>query len=301
MLRENVRFLICPHCGAALRAADDALCCANRHSFDIARQGYVSLLGGKGRSIPGDTAAMVNARAAFLEAGHFAPVAEEVARTGVRELSRLGERRGDRCVVDIGAGTGYYLGRLAAAMTRAGPATRADPSLPYGLIAVDVSKHAMRRAARLHPELAAVVGDVRRTIPLTGGSAGLLIDAFAPREPGEIDRVLAPEGSLLVVIPRRDHLAELIDALGLLTIDSGKRERTEGKLSPALELVDEQHVSYGMRVTREDLHNLVSMGPSAWHRAPGDTADRIRELPETCSVTASVTILTYRRRESMST
>ncbi|WP_210435408.1 hypothetical protein [Saccharopolyspora sp. ASAGF58] len=44
----------------------------------LLRQGYVSLLSG-GTKVVGDTAAMVAARAEFLEAGHYAPITEAVA------------------------------------------------------------------------------------------------------------------------------------------------------------------------------------------------------------------------------
>ena len=36
--------LICPICGAALLRQEREYRCENRHSFDIARQGYVNLL-----------------------------------------------------------------------------------------------------------------------------------------------------------------------------------------------------------------------------------------------------------------
>ena len=47
-----------------------ALRCPRRHSFDIARQGYVDLRAGRAPHA-GDTAEMVAARADFLAAGHY--------------------------------------------------------------------------------------------------------------------------------------------------------------------------------------------------------------------------------------
>lgn len=79
MLDEAVRFLICPHCGEALEAADRTLRCPAGHAYDVARQGYVSLLPAGTRGLVGDTAAMVRARERVLDAGHFAPVADALA------------------------------------------------------------------------------------------------------------------------------------------------------------------------------------------------------------------------------
>ena len=36
--------LLCPICGGSLEKQTGAYVCENRHSFDIARQGYVNLL-----------------------------------------------------------------------------------------------------------------------------------------------------------------------------------------------------------------------------------------------------------------
>jgi len=47
--------------------------CGTGHAFDVARQGHVHLAPGN-RRLAGDTAEMVAARAAFLDAGHYAPV-----------------------------------------------------------------------------------------------------------------------------------------------------------------------------------------------------------------------------------
>jgi len=79
VLGDVLRFLVCSLCGEALAQRDAAVGCRRGHSFDVARQGYVNLLPG-GRSVPGgDTPDMVSARAGFLAAGHFAPVAAALA------------------------------------------------------------------------------------------------------------------------------------------------------------------------------------------------------------------------------
>ncbi|MDU6478995.1 MAG: SAM-dependent methyltransferase, partial [Corynebacterium kroppenstedtii] len=43
------------------------------HSYDVARQGYVSLVGGRGLRYKGDDASMIQAREKFLASGHFGP------------------------------------------------------------------------------------------------------------------------------------------------------------------------------------------------------------------------------------
>ena len=60
--------ILCPVCGKVLEKEDRSLVCADRHSFDLARQGYVNLLPvqHKHSQNPGDDKAMVRARRAFL-------------------------------------------------------------------------------------------------------------------------------------------------------------------------------------------------------------------------------------------
>jgi len=88
MIPDVLPFLSCPHCAAELSLVNSSLRCATSHTFDIARQGYVNLLSGKSSGIPGDTAAMVAARAEFLGAGHFGPVERAVTAAAQRELGR---------------------------------------------------------------------------------------------------------------------------------------------------------------------------------------------------------------------
>ena len=79
MLSSALDLLRCPHCDGALVRDNATVRCEAGHSFDIARQGYLSLLPGDAELGSADTAAMVTARSAFLGAGHFDPLAEDAA------------------------------------------------------------------------------------------------------------------------------------------------------------------------------------------------------------------------------
>ncbi|WP_433233441.1 putative RNA methyltransferase [Micromonospora sp. CA-248260] len=80
--------LRCPVCTQPLAAATDtrALRCPRRHSFDLARQGYVTLLAGRAPHV-GDTAEMVAARADFLAAGHYDMISSTLAEAAASALS----------------------------------------------------------------------------------------------------------------------------------------------------------------------------------------------------------------------
>jgi 23S rRNA (guanine745-N1)-methyltransferase len=270
MLDDALNLLACPHCGGELSRTGGSVACANGHAFDVARSGYLSLLPGDAHTGSADTAEMVEAREAFLGAGHFEPLAEALAQ----EAERAAHRRG--AALDLGAGTGWYLARVLDRL----------PGRPG--LALDLSKHALRRAARAHPRIAAVACDAWRPLPVRDDVAALVLSVFAPRNGPEIARVLRPGGALLVVTPTGRHLAELVDRLGLLTVDEHKRERLAAALDAHLDLERRHDHEWSLDLRPVDVANAVAMGPSARHRTHTEAGTAVTP------VTASVTISTYR-------
>ncbi|MEU1360579.1 putative RNA methyltransferase [Micromonospora zamorensis] len=281
--------LRCPVCGEPLEQATDtsALRCPRRHSFDIARQGYVNLLTGRAPHV-GDTPDMVAARADFQAAGHYDVISAALAAAATEAVARLEPPAPDvgayPLVVDAGAGTGRYLGAVLAALPDA-----------VGL-ALDVSKPALRRAARAHPRAAAALADTWQRLPVADASTAVLLNVFAPRNGAEFHRVLDPAGTLLVVTPDTDHLAELVDALDLLRVDPDKADRVTGSLGGHFTPVSSAVHRAELALTRPEAASLVGMGPSAWHTDPGALADRLAALPQPVRVTVAVRVDAYRPR-----
>lgn len=279
MIRAALRYLRCPHCGESLLRVGSALRCANGHSFDVARHGYVALLGPRAPA-GGDDAAMVAAREAFLHAGHFAPLTEALGE----ELARAADP--DGCVVDLGAGTGHH---LAAVLDR----------LPARVgVALDASSHALRRAGRAHPRVGAVRCDVREPLPVRDEVAAVAMSVFAPRNGAETRRILVPNGTLVVAAPTPAHLAEIVEPLGLLSVDERKGERLDRTLGAYLTPAGDRRLEWSMRLSREEVRALAGMGPSARHTGSNELEDRITTLSEPVLVTGSVSLSRHVRRGS---
>ncbi|WP_430499917.1 putative RNA methyltransferase [Micromonospora trifolii] len=284
--------LRCPVCGEPLAEATagttSALRCPRRHSFDIARQGYVNLLAGRAPHV-GDSAEMVAARADFLAAGHYDLISAALSDAATEAVGRLRatptpDFEAYPLVVDAGAGTGRYLGAVLAALPDA-----------VGL-ALDVSKPALRRAARAHPRAAAALADTWQRLPLADASTAVLLNVFAPRNGPEFHRVLDPAGTLLVVTPDTDHLAELVDALDLLRVDPDKADRVAGSLGGHFTPVSSAVHRAELALTQPEVATLVGMGPSAWHTDPAALAARLAALPEPVRVTVAVRLDVLRPR-----
>jgi len=277
VLRDVSDLLACPVCGRGFTLRPPALRCANGHSFDIARQGYVNLLPGGARPGTADTAEMVAARQAFLAAGHYAPLAGAIA-----DLAAATVPAGPQpCVLDAGSGPGYY---LAAVLDRLqGPAG----------LAMDISARALRRAARAHPAIGAVGWDTWRPFPVRDAVMSLVLNVFAPRNAAEFRRVLRDDGALIVVTPAPGHLAELTGPAGLLAVDERKDERLAASLGAHFTLARDQELSLGLRLTRAEAGALAGMGPSARHAGP-DGGGRLAARSEPIAVTAAFRIACYR-------
>jgi 23S rRNA (guanine745-N1)-methyltransferase len=281
-------FLVCPVCRGALRPAGAALRCAAGHAFDVAREGYANLLvtrHRRGRMV-GDTAAMVAARASFLARGHYDRLADPAGELVARHL-RSRDAAEPGCVVDVGCGTGYYLGRLRDRLL-AGGAT------PPCLFGTDVSKHAVRRAARAHRDATFLVADTHAGIPLADHAAAAVLDVFAPRDGAELARLLAADGLLVVVTPGPRHLAELAGRVGLVGIQPEKQRAVAGGLAPWFRRREAHRLRYPVELTGPAAAELARMGPSAWHLGPAALA--AAERLERLTVTADFHLAAYAPR-----
>ncbi|MBV6762776.1 putative RNA methyltransferase [Rhodococcus opacus] len=279
MLADVTDLLACPQCRSPVELDEGAILCDAGHTFDVARQGYVTLMTGAGGKFDGDSPEMIAARADFLGGGSFDPLMDAVADAVVAGTGAVDDPR----ILEIGAGTGHYLARVLDAT----PTGRG--------IGLDVSKYAARRIARAHPRAGAVVADVWQHLPVHDHVLSHVLCVFAPRNADEAHRVLAEHGSLVVLTPTERHLGELVDLLGMVRVDDRKVERLGAAMSGRFERTGHVAVEYPMSLSHLDVTRLVGMGPSARHLTPERLASAIAALPQEYPVTASVTVSTYTR------
>ncbi len=196
----------CPLDGAPMRLSADGAVCPAGHRFDRAREGYLNLLPvqRKASRDPGDDKAMVDARRQFLVAGHYAPMVDAVYAMvrGRADASAARNSAPEVRVLDAGCGEGDCLARIDAAAR----ADALDASLL--LAGIDISKWAVRVAARRSPGIAWAVAS-NRSLPFAANSFDVVLSLFGFPVWGEFARVQAEGGEVLLVDPAPDHLREL--------------------------------------------------------------------------------------------
>lgn len=279
MLSHIIDVLADPADGTALSGADDfsRLVSESGHSFDVAKQGYVTLASGAGLKHKGDDADMVTAREAYLSKGHFAPFVEAVTGAVQNALDSAvsADEVPEPALLEVGAGTGYYLSHTLDSIEGARG------------VGLDISPHAARHLAKCHPRVGAVIADVWERLPLRDESINAISVVFAPRNPAEFQRVLAPGGQVIVLTPQAGHLDELRDPLGILGVEEGKVERMYDQAAGHLEqAADPVNLAFAIQLDKESIAAQVAMSPSARHISAEELADRMAALPQTMSVTA---------------
>lgn len=243
-------WLRCPVCSADLSPVDRlVLGCPSGHHHDVNKRGYISLLGGSKHV--GDNAAMLDARDAVLENGLYAPIAAAVAAAVPADGSR---------VLDAGAGTGHYLRAVLTAHPDA-----------VGL-AMDLSPAAVSRASRSSDRIDGLVADTWRPLPIRDAVCDAVLDIFAPRNLPEFARVLRPGGSLVVVVPRGEHLRSLRAATSMLDVPADKADDVIATAEPLYALLTREHVTEPLPVDEVIRNALIGMGPSAHHVDSGTGA-----------------------------
>lgn len=267
--------ILCPICGAPLAREPGAWRCLGRHSFDVARQGYVNLLPvtAKHSLHPGDTKEQVASRRRFLDGGHYAPIARAVCTAAKAHCLHAG------AILDVGCGEGYYSAQVAEALPGA------------ALVGLDISKDAVRMAAGRYKGHTWLCGTAAH-LPFPQGSFDLLLSMFALTLPEEFRRVLKPGGVFLQVVAAEDHL------LGLKQViypELLHRPKETAAALPGFRLEESQAVRFSFAVEGADIQDLLSMTPHFW-RVTREGADRLRALPELRD-TASVVVNVYRRTE----
>ena len=237
----------CPICQENLALIESSLKCCNRHSFDLAKFGYVNLAPQIKQSANYDKENFQN-RQQILEAGFYHAILEAVS-------DLLANSETSTTILDIGCGEGFYSRKLQ----------ENHPEKTF--YAFDISKDSVQIAAKSEPNWAVnwFVGDLAR-LPIKDASMDILLDIFSPANYGEFRRVLSKDGILIKVIPTENHLKEIRQKVqDQLTKKDYSNQDIKNHFQEHFTILSSQTASLTKSITAEQLQALLSMTPLLFH------------------------------------
>lgn len=237
----------CPICQENLTLVENSLKCNNRHSFDLAKFGYVNLAPQIKQSANYDKENFQN-RQQILEAGFYQAVLEAIS-------DLLASSESATTILDIGCGEGFYSRKLQE--------NHSDKTF----YAFDISKDSVQIAAKSEPNWAVnwFVGDLAR-LPIKDASMDILLDIFSPANYGEFRRVLSKDGILIKVIPTENHLKEIRQRVqDQLTNKDYSNQDIKNHFQEHFTILSSQTASLTKTITAEQLQALLSMTPLLFH------------------------------------
>lgn len=267
----------CPLCTQPLDRQEDRYLCPQGHSFDRSSAGYVHLLPAnkKHAKDPGDDKGMAAARNRFLSGDYYAPLRDALANLALTFTPDHPR------VLDAGCGEGYYSAALFQRLEEAGKHPK--------MAGIDLSKHALRRAAKRAKDVEFAVASVYN-LPVPDTAADLLVNCFSPLALEEFLRVLKPGGFYFYVVPGAQHLWELKQVL------YDKPYPNQEKLTPypGLEYLEVRSVDGVIHLPDgQTISDLFQMTPYFW-KTPKEGAARLAALTE-LETTISFRIHVFRK------
>ena len=237
----------CPVCHENLILVESSLKCSNRHSFDLAKFGYVNLAPQIKQSANYDKENFQN-RQQILEAGFYQAILDALS-TMISSLET------SQTVLDIGCGEGFYSRKLQ----------ELHPDKTF--YAFDISKDSVQIAAKSETNWAVnwFVGDLAR-LPIKDASMDILLDIFSPANYGEFRRVLSKDGILIKVIPTENHLKEIRQMVqDQLTKKDYSNQDIKKHFQEHFSIQSSQIASLTKSITAEQRQALLSMTPLLFH------------------------------------
>ena len=237
----------CPICQENLTLVEGSLKCNNRHSFDLAKFGYVNLAPQIKQSANYDKENFQN-RQQILEAGFYQAILDAIS-------DLLASSENTETILDIGCGEGFYSRKLQ----------ENHPDKTF--YAFDISKDSVQIAAKSEPNWAVnwFVGDLAR-LPIKDASMDILLDIFSPANYGEFRRVLSKDGILIKVIPTENHLKEIRQKVqDQLTNKDYSNQDIKNHFQNNFTILSSKTTSLTKPITAEQLQALLSMTPLLFH------------------------------------
>ncbi|MCR8846398.1 methyltransferase domain-containing protein [Paenibacillus sp. SC116] len=262
----------CPICSQVMEVHSRSLVFRNRHSFDIAKHGYVNLLS-RAHNTKYDKE-LFAARKKISADGFFEPLIEQLYRMIVYAYTDV-YRDADRTthgmikILDAGCGEGSHLSDIQRRLTE-------HTSYKHLGVGIDIAKEGISLASRNGAVLDTVwcVADIANC-PFADRSFDIILNVLSPANYTEFQRLLTDDGLFIKVIPESNYLQQIRSVFyGQTDKDMYTNEQTLELFKRHFQLLDIQRVQYEASLNKEQIKQLIRMTPLSW----GASEEAMRKL-----------------------
>lgn len=249
-LQQHEELLACPICRQSIRVDEYSLLCEEGHRFNVSKKGSVHLM--KQQANEDYDRQLFIHRHHVMSSSLFQPVLDEIARHIVQLPNKL--------IVDIGCGEGSHLAYLQKVL-----------SLPSA-VGVDIAKEGIHQACVHYGHTAFWCLADLTNLPFADQSCATLLNILTPSHYEEFERILAPRGVLIKVIPGAYYLKELRERLYRSQPDKlhYSNEAIKEKCLRHYPSATIQRIHYTAAISKDMYDSLLEMTPLYWGASEQD-------------------------------
>ncbi|MFC7685990.1 putative RNA methyltransferase [Ureibacillus sp. GCM10028918] len=243
-MKEHETLFSCPLCKESMNVTDDGhVICANHHSFDIAKQGYVNFMIKPSTSMYSKS--LFESRQEIINSGLYNQLQQTIAK-------HIGEEA--QVILDTGCGEGSHLERICDLLKQ-----------DVVAVGIDISKEGIQSAAKFYEQKIWCVGDLANS-PYMEQSIDCILNILSPANYEEFSRLLKPNGKVIKVVPQSDYLKEIRkQAFANSEKESYSNNQTVQRFKEHFTNVVQERITYTLPLSTELVPKLLEMTPLGWH------------------------------------
>ncbi|GAB3049675.1 methyltransferase domain-containing protein [Virgibacillus ainsalahensis] len=244
----------CPVCGSSMHVGNlKSLQCANHHSFDFTKQGYLNLMTQSMKS-KYSKELFEERRKVIAEVGLFEELSQSIAE--IIHHRSAGEE--NISLIDTGCGEGSHLSNVCNTL-------KAQFNQTATGAGIDIAKEGVFVAAKNYAERIWAVADLANT-PFKDQQFNVILNILSPSNYDEFHRLLKDEGFVMKVVPQSGYLKELREAFFEKSEkQTYSNEDIVNRFEENFDVVDHKRLTYTKQLDHSSIKSLVRMTPLTWN------------------------------------
>jgi len=249
LLKKFQTMFKCPLCSSSMWVSNQkALTCQNRHTFDIARRGYIHLLTKPSQSRY-DQKLFLARRKILKDSNFFHPLMQKLKMITTQQTINK-----DRFIIaDMGTGEGSHLHTLFEDLQYTKKQITG--------IGLDISKEGIIEAAKHYDSFIWLVADLAHP-PIKDQQIDVILNILAPSNYNAFYELLADDGIVIKVIPGSFYLHEMRTFFQYDEKTSNKH--MIDNFTSHFQLIDEMNIYEQMTLDQPMLQSIAQMTPLTW-------------------------------------